>query len=305
MTSHAVPIAPLDAAHRIYRITPPAPAVKSGHTKRRHARPRPTHRPAHHRPHPRQGTAALHPGPSRRRPLRRDSATGRSVPPAAARPARRLPRLRRHPPLARSAQRSTSSPTCPSSSPVSFGLRAACRLPVAPHRACWLTFFGDALLVALGSGFYHFSPANASLVWDRLPMTFAFTSLFAAVLGEMVSRISAAASCCRYCSSARRPLVATPRRPPPLLRRPSPRAHRRAGPRPLPRARRRPRLAQWPDSAATLAFTAEQSDQAAFAFTGGTFSGHSLKHLLAALACTAVAALSRRRTAGSIPAQAT
>jgi hypothetical protein len=42
-------------------------------------------------------------------------------------------------------------------------------------------------LVAFGSGWYHFAPSNASLVWDRLPMTVAFMALFSALLADRVS----------------------------------------------------------------------------------------------------------------------
>ena len=42
-------------------------------------------------------------------------------------------------------------------------------------------------LVALGSGWYHLAPSNASLVWDRLPMTVAFTTLFTALLADRIS----------------------------------------------------------------------------------------------------------------------
>ncbi len=42
-------------------------------------------------------------------------------------------------------------------------------------------------LVAFGSGWYHFAPSNASLVWDRLPMTVAFMALFTALLADRVS----------------------------------------------------------------------------------------------------------------------
>ncbi len=47
------------------------------------------------------------------------------------------------------------------------------------------TFFGIAL-VAPGSAYYHLAPNNASLVWDRLPMTIAFMGLFAAMISERV-----------------------------------------------------------------------------------------------------------------------
>jgi len=42
-------------------------------------------------------------------------------------------------------------------------------------------------LVSLGSGYYHWDPNNSSLVWDRLPMTIGFTTLFALQIGERLS----------------------------------------------------------------------------------------------------------------------
>ncbi len=42
-------------------------------------------------------------------------------------------------------------------------------------------------LVGIGSGWYHLAPSNASLVWDRLPMTVAFMALFAALLADRIS----------------------------------------------------------------------------------------------------------------------
>lgn len=42
-------------------------------------------------------------------------------------------------------------------------------------------------LVALGSGWYHHAPANATLVWDRLPMTVAFMTLFSALIADRIS----------------------------------------------------------------------------------------------------------------------
>ena len=50
----------------------------------------------------------------------------------------------------------------------------------------WLCFFASISLVSIGSAYYHLHPDNQSLVWDRLPMTMAFMSLFAALLGEFV-----------------------------------------------------------------------------------------------------------------------
>lgn len=42
------------------------------------------------------------------------------------------------------------------------------------------------LLTAFGSGWYHLFPSNQSLVWDRLPMTVAFMSLFSLIIRDYV-----------------------------------------------------------------------------------------------------------------------
>ncbi|MGQ0752585.1 MAG: ceramidase domain-containing protein [Betaproteobacteria bacterium] len=50
----------------------------------------------------------------------------------------------------------------------------------------WGVLFLGAALVAVGSGYYHWAPDNASLVWDRLPMTVGFMGLFVALLSEHI-----------------------------------------------------------------------------------------------------------------------
>ena len=49
-----------------------------------------------------------------------------------------------------------------------------------------LLFFG-VTLVAFGSGYYHLWPDNQTLVWDRLPMTIAFMALFSIIISEFIS----------------------------------------------------------------------------------------------------------------------
>lgn len=49
-------------------------------------------------------------------------------------------------------------------------------------------FFLGLTLTGFGSGYYHLAPDNATLTWDRLPMTIAFTALTVAVLSEHVRR---------------------------------------------------------------------------------------------------------------------
>lgn len=48
-------------------------------------------------------------------------------------------------------------------------------------------FFAGIVLTAFGSGYYHLSPANGPLIWDRLPMTIGFAGLFSIIVGEFVS----------------------------------------------------------------------------------------------------------------------
>lgn len=51
----------------------------------------------------------------------------------------------------------------------------------------WLSFFIGIVLVGPGSAYYHYTPNNQTLVWDRLPMTIGFMGLFVALLSEHVS----------------------------------------------------------------------------------------------------------------------
>jgi hypothetical protein len=48
----------------------------------------------------------------------------------------------------------------------------------------YLVFFLGALLTCLGSAYYHAAPDNPRLVWDRLPMTLGFAGLVSAALME-------------------------------------------------------------------------------------------------------------------------
>lgn len=67
-----------------------------------------------------------------------------------------------------------------------LGLRQ-CRVdPPAPAVAAWRTFFASVSLVAFGSAWFHLSPDDDSVVWDRVPITIAFMALTAALLAEFV-----------------------------------------------------------------------------------------------------------------------
>ena len=54
--------------------------------------------------------------------------------------------------------------------------------------ALYASFFAAAVLVGLGSGYYHWVPTNATLFWDRCPMTLAAAALTGAFIAERVDR---------------------------------------------------------------------------------------------------------------------
>lgn len=51
----------------------------------------------------------------------------------------------------------------------------------------YITFFAALIFIAACSIYYHWSPDNLSLAWDRLPMTVAFMSFITILLAERVS----------------------------------------------------------------------------------------------------------------------
>jgi len=55
-------------------------------------------------------------------------------------------------------------------------------------------FFTGLFLTGLGSAYYHWAPSNATLLWDRLPITVLIMSLFAGVIGERISPKAGSAS---------------------------------------------------------------------------------------------------------------
>ncbi|XP_023734995.1 uncharacterized protein LOC111882854 [Lactuca sativa] len=50
----------------------------------------------------------------------------------------------------------------------------------------WTCFYIGVAAVAFGSSYYHLKPNDARLVWDRLPMTIAFTSIIAIFIIERI-----------------------------------------------------------------------------------------------------------------------
>jgi len=68
-----------------------------------------------------------------------------------------------------------------------YGLSLAARLRPGTRRLGYVVFCLAVIGVCFGSAYYHHSPSNPALVWDRLPMSVAFMALFALVLGDRVN----------------------------------------------------------------------------------------------------------------------
>lgn len=158
-------------------------------------------------------------------------------------------------------------------------------------------FFVGVLLTSFGSAWYHLDPRDATLVWDRLPIALGFAGLVAATLVDRAPCRSvlfgaafasvAIASVLNWfwggnlvpylvmqASFAGVALVATARIPSRFTH------------------------ARWLYGAAALygaAIACEKYDRVIEAWTDGGVSGHTLKHLLAALGLYVVYAMLRRR----------
>ena len=66
-------------------------------------------------------------------------------------------------------------------------LRGTPRGALPALRPAYLAFFAGTALLFPGSAYYHLAPSDSTLAWDRLPMTLAFMAVFAIIIGEHVS----------------------------------------------------------------------------------------------------------------------
>lgn len=162
----------------------------------------------------------------------------------------------------------------------------------------WTALFLGAALVSIGSGYYHWAPDNATLVWDRLPMTLGFMGLFIALVSEHVSEklervmlipalaVGAASVAWWHYADDLRLYVWIQFMPLVTLSLVIALFPGRYSDR---------RFLLYGMSCYLLAKVAEHFDGEIFALTGGTLGGHSLKHLLAALGLLFVYLMLRRR----------
>lgn len=71
---------------------------------------------------------------------------------------------------------------------VIVGILGLVRLRTIDYRlkASYVWFFVGIFATGFGSGYYHWNPTDATLVWDRLPMTVSFMAFLSIVLGEFI-----------------------------------------------------------------------------------------------------------------------
>jgi len=67
---------------------------------------------------------------------------------------------------------------------VAAGASPAFREP--GERWPYVVFFGGLLLTGFGSAYYHWEPGNARLAWDRLPLAITLMGLLAATIAERI-----------------------------------------------------------------------------------------------------------------------
>lgn len=70
-----------------------------------------------------------------------------------------------------------------------FGLLTVLQSQVTARvRWIYAILFVGVILTGLGSGYYHSHPDNDTLVWDRIPMTIVFMAFLSATVSELVNR---------------------------------------------------------------------------------------------------------------------
>lgn len=174
---------------------------------------------------------------------------------------------------------------------LAVGVAGLLHLREAALRTHFIVYCVGVALVAVGSAWYHLAPSNPALVFDRLPMTIAFMALFAAVVADRMSLplghallwpcVAAGIASIgwwHFTESAGngdlRPYALVQFLPMLLI--------------PMMLILFRGELLQsrwiWPALAAYVAAKVAEYFDAAIYSAGGLVSGHSIKHLLAALA---------------------
>lgn len=62
------------------------------------------------------------------------------------------------------------------------------KYPVRVARKSWFACFLGVFLVGIGSAYYHYTPNNQTLIWDRLPLTVGFMGFLSVILSVCISK---------------------------------------------------------------------------------------------------------------------
>jgi len=163
----------------------------------------------------------------------------------------------------------------------------------------WATFFIGTALVGIGSAYYHWSPNDGTLVWDRLPLALVSVAFFIGLVSDRISprlatvlfipAVIAGLGSVVYWhyTNDLRPYIWIQLLPVLTL--------------PIAVLCYRPRHTHQGYLGVVLLFyvlarISEVYDHGIFALTGNVVSGHTLKHLMAALAVCAILAMLLLRT---------
>ncbi len=68
-----------------------------------------------------------------------------------------------------------------------YGLKVCFSKELGAMQGAWIASFIGVTLVGIASSYYHWAPTDETLVPDRITLTIGFMGLFAAVLGEYIS----------------------------------------------------------------------------------------------------------------------
>ncbi len=67
-----------------------------------------------------------------------------------------------------------------------FGSKGRILLKAPGERLPYVVFFATLVVVMFGSSYYHWAPSNGPLFWDRLPITIGFMALLAAFIADRI-----------------------------------------------------------------------------------------------------------------------
>ncbi|MEO6051115.1 MAG: hypothetical protein ABIP78_07265 [Pyrinomonadaceae bacterium] len=68
-----------------------------------------------------------------------------------------------------------------------LGLKICFEEPLGALHRAWIVMFAGIALVGVASSYYHWNPNDYTLVWDRMSLTVGFMGLFVGLLGEYIS----------------------------------------------------------------------------------------------------------------------